>query len=421
MYMTGTDGVAVSSYAFDDFGRNIDPFTGKIKEASHKHAYTTDGNIIQPFAFTGYQEDELSGLKFAQARFYDANTGRFQSEDNVKGFIDNPFTLNHYGYCWGNPVGLVDRDGNLPTWGKVLVTVGIVAVAGVAVVATGGLAAGAIAGVAAGVSAGTVSATAGMVTTMAIGATGAAVAAGAMDAGYQGVQMTWGNQKHYDVAQTNGAITSGFVYGGLTASGVGLGGSVAAGGISAAGGNMVTQYQKTGTVDARQLATATGAGMLGAAAGYGLATMVNQRYGRVVNSNDNCSTEESKVLALPEPYGTNPWKDGTEIISMDAPDGCYVNMAMAPGQHMPGGWATFDDIPNVSYVRNELAVTPEFKSEVSNVQKFLIPRGVPIQVGTVGPQTYNGIQYSGEGNQVQILNYSDRAKLIPIGEPYNIY
>ena len=47
MYMTGTDGIAVYSYAFDDFGRNIDPFTGKIKEANSKHAYITVGNIIQ--------------------------------------------------------------------------------------------------------------------------------------------------------------------------------------------------------------------------------------------------------------------------------------------------------------------------------------------------------------------------------------
>ncbi|MBQ7149024.1 MAG: hypothetical protein IJR96_09765 [Pseudobutyrivibrio sp.] len=112
MYMTGTDGVPVTSYAFDDFGRNVDPFTGKLKENGGGHGYTTDGNIIQPFAFTGYQEDEVSGLKFAQARFYDASTGRFQSEDNVKGFIDSPFTLNRYGYCWSNPIALADRDGN---------------------------------------------------------------------------------------------------------------------------------------------------------------------------------------------------------------------------------------------------------------------------------------------------------------------
>ena len=111
MYLTGTDGVAVSSYAFDDFGRNIDPRTGK-----QKHGYTKDGNIIQPFAFTGYQEDEFSGLKFAQARFYDARVGRFESRDKVKGFAHAPFTLNNYSYCFNNPLGLVDRDGNLPEW-----------------------------------------------------------------------------------------------------------------------------------------------------------------------------------------------------------------------------------------------------------------------------------------------------------------
>ncbi len=120
MYMTGMDGVAVSSYAFDDFGRNIDPLTGKVRndrnQNASKYAYTTNGNIIQPFAFTGYQEDEVSGLKFAQARYYKAEVGRFQSEDNVKGFIDRPFTLNHYGYCFGNPIVLVDNDGNWAKW-----------------------------------------------------------------------------------------------------------------------------------------------------------------------------------------------------------------------------------------------------------------------------------------------------------------
>ena len=119
MYMTGTDGAAVSSYAFDDFGRGIDSFTGKLKEAAHKHtkhAYTKEGNIIQPFAFTGYQEDEVSGLMFAQARFYDAASGSFLSEDPRKGFINKPLTINHYGYCFGNPVGFSDKNGKLPGW-----------------------------------------------------------------------------------------------------------------------------------------------------------------------------------------------------------------------------------------------------------------------------------------------------------------
>ncbi len=110
--MTGTDGYAAASYAFDDFGRQTDPYTGKRKAPG----YTREGNVIQPFAFTGYQEDEVSGLNFAQARFYDANTGRFQSEDNVRGFQDSPFTMNRYGYCWDNPISFLDLDGFFPTF-----------------------------------------------------------------------------------------------------------------------------------------------------------------------------------------------------------------------------------------------------------------------------------------------------------------
>ena len=38
MYMTGTDGVTVSSYAFDDFGRSLDLFTGKLKEYRNEYS-----------------------------------------------------------------------------------------------------------------------------------------------------------------------------------------------------------------------------------------------------------------------------------------------------------------------------------------------------------------------------------------------
>ena len=127
------------------------------------------------------------------------------------------------------------------------------------------------------------------------------------------------------------------------------------------------------------------------------------------------------MLMLPTPTNSNPWMSGTKIESIIIPKGgMVVNMAMAPGQIKPGGWGTLDHIKDVSYVRNKLAVTPEFKPEVSHVQKFLIPEGTRVQIGTVGPQTYNGITYEGGGNQVQILNYEDRAKLIPIEEPKKI-
>ena len=111
MYLTGTDGTVSDTYAYDEFGRSLDPCTGK-----EKPQYQKQGNILQPLAFTGYQEDEVSGLMFAQARHYDATSGRFQSEDLVKGFTSIPFTLNHYSYCFGNPVGFVDRNGKLFDW-----------------------------------------------------------------------------------------------------------------------------------------------------------------------------------------------------------------------------------------------------------------------------------------------------------------
>lgn len=98
-----------------------------------------------------------------------------------------------------------------------------------------------------------------------------------------------------------------------------------------------------------------------------------------------------------------------------------VEMAMSPGQTNPGGWATLDHIPDVDYVRTELAVIPEFKPEISHVQKFFIPEGVQIQLGPVGPQISGNNVYTGGGTQVQILNYKDRAKLVPIGKPRKIY
>ena len=61
-----------------------------------------------------------SGLYFAQAREYSSVHGQFVSEDIVRGYVESPITLNHYGYCWGNPVKLVDLDGRWPSWEDVV-------------------------------------------------------------------------------------------------------------------------------------------------------------------------------------------------------------------------------------------------------------------------------------------------------------
>ncbi len=125
-----------------------------------------------------------------------------------------------------------------------------------------------------------------------------------------------------------------------------------------------------------------------------------------------------RPLALPAPTASNPWMPNTPMESTPAPaGGLEVQMAMAPGQTLPGGWATQDHIPDVAYVRKNLAVTPQFKPEVSHVQTFHIPEGVQLQHGIVGPQTHDCTTYPGGGSQVQILNYADRAKLVPVGAP----
>ena len=123
-------------------------------------------------------------------------------------------------------------------------------------------------------------------------------------------------------------------------------------------------------------------------------------------------------LSLPASSVKNPWKEGEIIRSIIVPEGgMEIDMAMAPGQTRPGGWGTIDKITDVDFVRNKLAVTPEFKPEISHVQRYRIPEGTRVQVGIAGPQEYKGIRYEGGGQQVELLNYEDRAKLEPIGKP----
>ena len=133
----------------------------------------------------------------------------------------------------------------------------------------------------------------------------------------------------------------------------------------------------------------------------------------------------AQQLALPAPRGSNPYPDGVPLNAGPAPQGMVVNMAMSPGQPAtsPGGFATQDDIPNVDYVRNDLAVTPEFKPNVGSVQSYEVAPGTPIQWGPVGPQTYNGVTYPGGGSQVQILvpSAARSSVLTPVGPPRPIY
>ena len=102
------------TYGYDEFGNDLARTTGKeLEEAGIPSPYTMQGEG-QPFGYTGYRYDTLGATYFAQAREYDPQTGRFHAQDVIAGNGAVPVTLNRYGYCLGNPVGMVDLDGLFP-------------------------------------------------------------------------------------------------------------------------------------------------------------------------------------------------------------------------------------------------------------------------------------------------------------------
>ena len=106
----GIHGCRYLTYGYDEFGNDA----GKeLEDAGIPNPYDGQG-VEQPFGYTGYRHDGISGTYFAQAREYRPEDGRFMAEDVIKGNVILPKTLNSYGYCYGNPLLYVDRDGKFP-------------------------------------------------------------------------------------------------------------------------------------------------------------------------------------------------------------------------------------------------------------------------------------------------------------------
>jgi RHS repeat-associated protein len=70
--------------------------------------------------FTGKERDAESGLDYFGARYYGSTLGRFMTPDTGEiaeplpyADLDDPQTLNLYGYVRNNPLSLVDPDGHM--------------------------------------------------------------------------------------------------------------------------------------------------------------------------------------------------------------------------------------------------------------------------------------------------------------------
>ena len=105
--MTDADQAIVNRYAYDPYSRVL----GK------------DETVVQPFTYVGQAGvmTEADGLYYMRARYYDAEVGRFISEDPI-GFDGG---INLYAYVGGNPIMLVDPNGEFANfiaggvWGSV--------------------------------------------------------------------------------------------------------------------------------------------------------------------------------------------------------------------------------------------------------------------------------------------------------------
>jgi RHS repeat-associated protein len=71
------------------------------------------GSSANNFTFTGHELDKETGLIYAKARFYDAEVGRFISQDDVLGEVSDPPDLHRYAYAQMNPLFFVDPTGNI--------------------------------------------------------------------------------------------------------------------------------------------------------------------------------------------------------------------------------------------------------------------------------------------------------------------
>jgi RHS repeat-associated protein len=114
-------------------------------------------------------------------------------------------------------------------------------------------------------------------------------------------------------------------------------------------------------------------------------------------------TDPSRLL--PAPRGANPHLEGGPMYGVELPAGYRFNQAVGPGQLSPGAFGTPAEIPSVNFVRNDLAVIPDWKPTVSGVRTVEVVRPVRAQISIVGPQEAGGVTYPGGQVQIQALEY----------------
>ena len=95
-----TDSQIQESYGYDAYGQLLGGTPN-----------STDRSKLTEFLYTGEQFDSALQMMYLRMRYYAANTGTFNRLDPYIGDINDPLSLNKYGYAHADPINGIDPSG----------------------------------------------------------------------------------------------------------------------------------------------------------------------------------------------------------------------------------------------------------------------------------------------------------------------